>query len=176
MDCNAQAQQQHEWLTKLVGEWAFESVADFGPDQPKLKSTGTETVRALGELWIVCEGRGKIPDADDEMSMRMTLGYDPRFAMLRDAIAARGGGLHRDAALAEQNHAAAVALVLRQAPALELLLIKRSSSEDDPWSGQMALPGGRRDPADAGLQHTAIRETHEEVGLDLRAHRSPMLG
>ena len=37
----------------------------------------------------------------------------------------------------------------------------------DTWSGQIAFPGGRREPRDADLLETAIRETHEEVGVDL---------
>jgi 8-oxo-dGTP pyrophosphatase MutT (NUDIX family) len=52
-------------------------------------------------------------------------------------------------------------------PSLELLLIQRAVRDGDPWSGQIALPGGRRDPADATLQDTAVRETLEETGLDL---------
>jgi 8-oxo-dGTP pyrophosphatase MutT (NUDIX family) len=64
---------------------------------------------------------------------------------------------------------AAVAIVLRESPesALELLLIKRSDREDDPWSGHIALPGGRHDPTDATLQDTAVRETREETGVDI---------
>jgi 8-oxo-dGTP pyrophosphatase MutT (NUDIX family) len=54
-------------------------------------------------------------------------------------------------------------------PALEILLIQRAAREGDPWSGQIALPGGRRGPEDATLQDTAIRETLEETGLDLNA-------
>lgn len=63
---------------------------------------------------------------------------------------------------------AAVALLLRPTGSgLEFLAIKRAESEGDPWSGHMALPGGRRDPEDEDLWVTAVRETHEEVGVDL---------
>jgi 8-oxo-dGTP pyrophosphatase MutT (NUDIX family) len=65
---------------------------------------------------------------------------------------------------------AAVALILRATAAdgIELLFIKRAARETDVWSGQIALPGGRHDPADESLEETAVRETLEEVGLDLR--------
>jgi len=53
----------------------------------------------------------------------------------------------------------------------ELLFIQRATREGDPWSGQMALPGGRKDPTDPSPQATAIRETDEEVGLDLSPAR-----
>lgn len=65
---------------------------------------------------------------------------------------------------------AAVALVLRDGPAgIELLFIRRAEHPGDPWSGQMAFPGGRSEPGDADALATAIRETREEVGLDLAA-------
>ncbi len=61
-----------------------------------------------------------------------------------------------------------MSLLLRPTGAgLEFLAIKRAESEGDPWSGHMALPGGRRDPGDADLWVTAARETWEEVGVDL---------
>jgi len=48
-----------------------------------------------------------------------------------------------------------------------VLLIERTSNPDDPWSGQMAFPGGRIDPDDESPRAAAEREAREEVGLDL---------
>jgi 8-oxo-dGTP pyrophosphatase MutT (NUDIX family) len=62
---------------------------------------------------------------------------------------------------------AAVAVILAPEPD-SILLIRRAEQAGDPWSGHMALPGGRQDPAEADLVTTAIRETAEEVGLELR--------
>lgn len=61
---------------------------------------------------------------------------------------------------------AAVALLLTDAPD-RLLLIRRAERVGDPWSGHLALPGGRRDPIDVDLVETAIRETGEETGIAL---------
>ncbi|MCB9744767.1 MAG: CoA pyrophosphatase [Alphaproteobacteria bacterium] len=88
--------------------------------------------------------------------------FDP----IRAAIARHG----QDAeALPEVAREASVALVLRaRADTLpELLMIKRSEKEGDPWSGHMAFPGGRREPQDLDAEHTARRETREELDLDL---------
>lgn len=60
---------------------------------------------------------------------------------------------------------AAVAIVV--GPDTETLFIRRATREGDPWSGDMAFPGGREHPEDPSLQATAERETREEVGLDL---------
>ena len=66
---------------------------------------------------------------------------------------------------------AAVALVLRATAegALELLMIRRAEHEGDPWSGHVALPGGRHEPDDHDLRDTAVRETLEETGIDIDA-------
>lgn len=81
--------------------------------------------------------------------------------------AALAGHLPREER-APEARPAAVALVLSQVPeGLAALFIERATRVDDPWSGQIALPGGRRDPQDADLLATAMRETLEETGVDL---------
>jgi 8-oxo-dGTP pyrophosphatase MutT (NUDIX family) len=70
---------------------------------------------------------------------------------------------------------AAVAIVVRDAGGPQVLLIRRADHPNDPWSGHMAFPGGRADPQDEDLLDTAIRETLEEVGLDL-GHAGRLLG
>jgi 8-oxo-dGTP pyrophosphatase MutT (NUDIX family) len=63
---------------------------------------------------------------------------------------------------------AAVAAVLRpKKTELELLFILRAKHPRDPWSGQMGWPGGRVDDGDEGPLATALRETREELALDL---------
>jgi 8-oxo-dGTP pyrophosphatase MutT (NUDIX family) len=64
---------------------------------------------------------------------------------------------------------AAIALVLRRGESTEpeLLMIKRAEVERDPWSGHVACPGGRMEPGDLDLAHTAMRETWEETGIEL---------
>jgi len=72
---------------------------------------------------------------------------------------------------------AAVAAVLREGEAgVEILLIRRTVVEGDPWSGHMAFPGGTSEPEDDDLLHTARRETMEEVGLDLFQPEVQLLG
>jgi 8-oxo-dGTP pyrophosphatase MutT (NUDIX family) len=64
---------------------------------------------------------------------------------------------------------AAVAIVVRDGTdGPQVLLIRRAEHPGDAWSGHMAFPGGREDPEDENLLATAIRETFEELALDLR--------
>jgi 8-oxo-dGTP diphosphatase len=69
----------------------------------------------------------------------------------------------------EQDANAAVAVLLRAADVdIEVLLVKRVESPTDFWSGQVGLPGGKRDVKDESLKQTVVRETLEEIGIDLR--------
>jgi 8-oxo-dGTP pyrophosphatase MutT (NUDIX family) len=85
-------------------------------------------------------------------------------AMLAEALRVRSPRIVED----PSRRQAAVAIILAPEPD-QVLLIRRAVSERDPWSGQMGLPGGRRDPGDPDLLATAVRETMEELGLDLGA-------
>ncbi|MEE9208099.1 MAG: CoA pyrophosphatase [Gemmatimonadota bacterium] len=71
---------------------------------------------------------------------------------------------------------AAITLILRptNSATLETLFVRRADVDGDPWSGHMALPGGREDPDDADLLETARRETLEETGV--RLEREDYLG
>jgi 8-oxo-dGTP pyrophosphatase MutT (NUDIX family) len=92
---------------------------------------------------------------------------DPRFRSMQDALAPLARTIEMPGEAEEDRAHAAVSLVLRAGSDLEVLLIKRAEMEGDPWSGQMALPGGRRDRTDSTLLETAIRETLEETSVTL---------
>lgn len=92
---------------------------------------------------------------------------DPRFWVLSEALASYASDADDPPIHEGDRLQAAVSVVIRGGGELELLLIKRATSERDPWSGHMALPGGRRDGSDADLAATARRETLEETGVDL---------
>jgi 8-oxo-dGTP pyrophosphatase MutT (NUDIX family) len=65
----------------------------------------------------------------------------------------------------ESPRDAAVVVPVFRDPDGELCLVLLRRSEGGTHGGQLALPGGSRDPEDASLRDTAIRETCEEIGL-----------
>lgn len=77
-----------------------------------------------------------------------------------------------NADISEQDFAkfkrkAAVSLILRHEENPEILFIHRTERIGDPWSGHIAFPGGGYEMGDENLRHTSMRETFEEVGIDL---------
>lgn len=68
---------EHRWLERFVGEWTYEMEAVTGPGEPTQVDRGTESVRSLEGLWIVCEARSQMPEGGGSSTMIMTLGYDP---------------------------------------------------------------------------------------------------
>ncbi|MEP7336475.1 MAG: CoA pyrophosphatase [Acidobacteriota bacterium] len=90
------------------------------------------------------------------------------FELIRRQLDERLAPPHSLRIEADRIRQAAVTLLLREEQGLaELLIIKRSERDGDPWSGHLALPGGRAELQDADLLITAARETFEEVGIDL---------
>jgi 8-oxo-dGTP pyrophosphatase MutT (NUDIX family) len=88
----------------------------------------------------------------------------PRLPEIRSAFDDRQASVEATTA----HRGAAVAMVLRESEdGPEVLFIERARREGDPWSGHMAFPGGRIDPGDAHANGAAVRETLEEVGVDL---------
>lgn len=60
---------------------------------------------------------------------------------------------------------------MRHEDDVSIIFIKRSEDESDPWSGHMALPGGRKDDEDDSIIDTVVRETYEETGINLEEGR-----
>jgi hypothetical protein len=95
-------------------------------------------------------------------------------AHIRRVVVSRPGVADHDPAA----RPAAVAMILNEAAdGISALFIKRAEQVGDPWSGQIAFPGGRFEPGDGDLLATAIRETRaEQLGaLDDVNPRSPHL-
>ena len=85
------------------------------------------------------------------------------------------GFVKQDAGFEPRSGRAAVAIMVREGQeATELLMIRRATREGDPWSGHMGFPGGRRDPEDRSNFYCALRETEEELGVDLSRWGAPL--
>ena len=67
---------------------------------------------------------------------------------------------------ARDLHPAAVLIALQDGPAGPSVLLTKRSSRLANHPGQIALPGGKPEPGDSGLAASALREAHEEIGLD----------
>ena len=69
--------EQHRWLERLVGDWAYEMETPGKPGEEPKKITGTETVRSMQNVWVVAEASGE-PCGENGSPMQsiMTLGYN----------------------------------------------------------------------------------------------------
>ena len=67
---------QHRWLQQLLGNWTFAGEADIAPGEPPVRNSGTQTVRPLGDLWILAEGESEMPGGAGIGRTIITLGYD----------------------------------------------------------------------------------------------------
>ena len=97
---------------------------------------------------------------------------DPWVARLESALATRQAK-EVDDPLARR---AAVAILIRLGASSqpELFFIQRAVYSGDPWSGQIAFPGGREEAGDGSLVGTVMREAMEETGFDLAAGATPI--
>jgi 8-oxo-dGTP pyrophosphatase MutT (NUDIX family) len=84
-----------------------------------------------------------------------------------EVIRALRAKLNANEPLTGELRRASVAVALKDPESPSVLLIKRADQASDPWSGQVAFPGGKAREGDQTLRDTAIRETREEVGIDL---------
>ncbi len=74
---NIEPHEEHRWLHKLLGDWSCTSKCAIEHGAEPVEMHGRETVRSLGDLWIIAEGTGNTPDGGT-MSYVMILGYDPQ--------------------------------------------------------------------------------------------------
>lgn len=87
--------------------------------------------------------------------------------MVNGIVSLLAGKLGSVEPLPKATKLASVAVVLQGNAKPEMLLIKRAEMAGDPWSGQIAFPGGKMQAGDVSLNDTAARETMEELGVDL---------
>src|SRR5262249_34398676 len=174
--------------SEIDGAWRrlVENLADEGLFEPSGSSgkvrgsglmhgpyPGSFSPRRKGEMGREITRRREPRDAAKTLRYNMEVSERaPTISEIRQRLEGRPGEIiTRD----EVRGRAAVAAILREpAGALggdpEVLLIRRAERKGDPWSGHMALPGGRMATGDADLAATVTRETLEEIGLDLGAH------
>jgi 8-oxo-dGTP pyrophosphatase MutT (NUDIX family) len=88
---------------------------------------------------------------------------------ISDALQKKPGNRFTEPDLA-QLPKAAVCMILKldlTNDQIAVLLAQRRISESDPWSGNVAFPGGKYEESDGEIMNTAKREVMEECGIDV---------
>lgn len=67
---------EHKRLARFAGEWTTAGEMNMAPDQPAMKTTGTETTRMLGDFWMVTKYQGEV--FGESFTGVMTVGYDAK--------------------------------------------------------------------------------------------------
>ena len=137
-------------LPPLLGWRARTADLLAGPPVDRRRSAGLQSPRAAAKRGLLWRG------------LPIALALTHRLARLRQSLTDHSPVEDDDPSLIW----AAVAVILAPDPDA-ILLIRRAERTGDPWSGHIALPGGRREPGDPDLVATAIRETGEELGVRL---------
>lgn len=98
----------------------------------------------------------------------------PRLDLAQLALGITRLAAREDGGVSRERKAAVAAVLREGGEGAELLFIRRAEHPKDPWSGQMGLPGGRVDASDASPLAAALRETREELGLELALLGRPL--
>ncbi len=143
----------------------------------------------VGITGLPLPGREKAGDTLPEPRVRPTISTDmlPNFIRhLEDRLAAPLPGLEAQRKMAHitrhlyteapatARQAAVMALLFRHLSEWRMVLIERNRNDRDHHAGQISFPGGKAELSDTCLQHTALRETEEEIGVP--ADRIRVLG
>ncbi|MBF2761705.1 MAG: CoA pyrophosphatase [Ectothiorhodospiraceae bacterium AqS1] len=92
-----------------------------------------------------------------------------RIDHIRRALASEADpAIERNDGLVARKRAAVAMILAGESASLRLCFVERRHRQGDRWSGDMAFPGGWAKGPEESFRAAAIRETQEEVGLDLR--------
>jgi len=105
---------------------------------------------------------------EDLLASSMSIIKPSTRVMLETLRQALAGQLEPFPSDSKKARGAVGVLIKEEGDDLWLLMIKRRENPRDPWSGQMAFPGGHADLQDRTLFDTVAREAVEEVGIDIR--------
>lgn len=77
---------EQDWLHRLIGDWVYELSTADDSDHPEATATGTETIRSIGDTWLLVENKGKGSDGSTSHSVTM-LGFEPGQSRFTGAVA-----------------------------------------------------------------------------------------